>query len=360
MKASFFPRLINGPFGDPACYVRLVHQRRALLFDCGELHSLAARDALKIRQVFISHAHIDHLIGLDALLRLFLYRPERLQLFGPPGLIGQVTSRFGGYTWNLVSGCELELEVIEWGDPVGRRGLFSARKAFVLEGEEPCPTPGGLLLEDPHLRVAAVPLGHGDIPSLAYLLEEPLHVAIHKDALDRFGFRTGPWLGRLKALLRSGAPGETLLEVPGVDGGMQSLPVQDLAGRITHVEPGIRFCYVTDVAPTEENCERIVSLARGAHILVIEATFLHQDLARAVERNHLTAWLAGDLAGRAQIGRLILCHHSARYQGRGLDFQREAQAAFHARHQAAGTDVAGLSPAAAVSVCYNQDKRPRR
>ncbi|WP_269085277.1 hypothetical protein [Syntrophotalea acetylenica] len=40
MRSVFFPRLVNGPFGDPALHVRLAHRGEALLFDCGDLHAL--------------------------------------------------------------------------------------------------------------------------------------------------------------------------------------------------------------------------------------------------------------------------------------------------------------------------------
>ncbi|HKL48307.1 MAG TPA: MBL fold metallo-hydrolase, partial [Desulfuromonadales bacterium] len=76
MRSVFFPHLVNGPFGDPALFVRLAHRGEALLFDCGNLHPLSHRDMLKISAVFLSHAHIDHLVGFDTLLRLLLYRGQ--------------------------------------------------------------------------------------------------------------------------------------------------------------------------------------------------------------------------------------------------------------------------------------------
>ena len=93
MRSVFFPRLVNGPFGDPALYVRYAHLGEALLFDLGDLHPLSPRDLLKVRAVFVSHAHIDHFAGFDTLLRTLLYRPAELLLCGPPGFAAALTAR---------------------------------------------------------------------------------------------------------------------------------------------------------------------------------------------------------------------------------------------------------------------------
>ena len=104
MRSVFYPRLVNGPFGDPALYVRLAHRGEALLVDCGDLHPITPRELLKIRAVFISHAHIDHLVGFGALLRAFLYQDTSLSVYGPPGIIERIAAQLAGYTWNLIEG----------------------------------------------------------------------------------------------------------------------------------------------------------------------------------------------------------------------------------------------------------------
>lgn len=328
MRSVFYPRLLNGPFGDPALYVRLAHRGEALLFDCGDLHRLSPRAALKISAIFVSHAHIDHLAGFDALLRLLLYQEKHLRIYGPPGIGERIGAHLAGYTWNLLEGYPLVLTVHEWGEESGREVTFRAANAFRAEAPASWPCPRGLLRETPYYRVRTVPLAHGDILSLAFVLEEPLHVAIHKDALDRQGYHPGPWLTRFKDLLRQGAPGSTLLAVPLADGATAMRPLAELAERIAHTERGMKIGYVTDAAPTPENLEMIAALAADAHLLAIEATFVHAELARARERNHLTARLAGELGRRARAARLLTFHHSPRYQDRPDLLAAEAQAAF--------------------------------
>ncbi len=314
MRSVFYPHLVNGAFGDPALYVRLAHRGEALLFDCGDLHSLSMRELLKIKAVFISHAHIDHMVGFDALLRAFLCQDARLLVCGPPGIIGQIEGRLRGYTWNLVAGYTFVLTVREWGEREVRQVSFRAANAFCAEGQETLPGGEGRLFETVACRVRGVPLEHGDIVSMAYVLEEPLHVAIHKDALEEYGFLPGPWLTAFKDRVRLGDdPGGTAV-VPMVGGGAATMPLGELAGRIAHCERGMKIGYVTDASPTRENGERIVQMAADAHLLAIEAAFSHRELARASERGHLTAHLAGALARRARSAKLLVFHHSPRYR----------------------------------------------
>ncbi len=328
VRSVFFPRLVNGPFGDPALYVHLAHRGQALLFDCGDLHALSPRDLLKVRAVFISHAHIDHLIGFDALLRAFLYREAILLVYGPPGILARLEGRLAGYTWNLTAGYPFSLTVREWRGDVIREVTFRAGNGFRPEQGISLPCHEGLIHETPHCRVRAAVLDHGGISSLAFSLEEPLHVAIHRDALDRCGYRPGPWLTDLKDRVFRCAASDSLLTVPLLAGGSVDRPLARLVSEVASTERGMKICYVTDVSPTADNMAKIVALAGDAHLLVIEAVFAHRDLDRARQRNHLTALLAGRLARQANAARLQVFHHSPRYQHQPQLLAEEANAAF--------------------------------
>jgi ribonuclease Z len=78
---------VNDRFGDPALYVDFLLEKRAMLFDLGDIHALPGRNILRLTDVFVSHAHIDHFIGFDHLLRLLVGRNKRLRLYGPAGFI---------------------------------------------------------------------------------------------------------------------------------------------------------------------------------------------------------------------------------------------------------------------------------
>jgi ribonuclease Z len=112
MTPQFHPSLVNGPFDDPAVYVDFLFERRALLFDLGDIRALPPRKILRLTHIFISHTHIDHFIGFDHLLRLCLGREKRLHLFGPPGFIAQVEHRLASYTWNLVESYDTDFTLV--------------------------------------------------------------------------------------------------------------------------------------------------------------------------------------------------------------------------------------------------------
>ena len=82
MASSFRAFFVNDLFGDPALYVSLPWGRRSLLFDLGDITALSAGRLLKITDVFVSHAHVDHFVGFDHLLRVLLGRPKALAITG--------------------------------------------------------------------------------------------------------------------------------------------------------------------------------------------------------------------------------------------------------------------------------------
>ena len=67
--------------------------RRALLFDLGDLSPLPPRKLLRITDVFVSHRHMDHFSGFDHPLRFVLRRDQIFTFYGPPGLIKPSVTR---------------------------------------------------------------------------------------------------------------------------------------------------------------------------------------------------------------------------------------------------------------------------
>ncbi|MFQ5881007.1 MAG: MBL fold metallo-hydrolase [Candidatus Methylomirabilales bacterium] len=326
MKPTFQMQLVNGPWGDPVLYVRIRWARRGLLFDLGNLTSLPSGDLLRVSEVFVSHTHLDHFVGFDHLLRTVLGRDRILTLCGPPGIIGNVEGKLQGYTWNLVQGYPLCLEVFEVDRESIRGASFACAEAFQRRDLPSRPFTGEVWSE-PGFRVGAAHLDH-QIPCFAFALEEPFHINIDKERLARLKLPVGPWLTDLKAKIRAGISDDTRITVGGAGERGQTFSLSELKAALVHIAPGQKVAYVTDALYCPENVARIVTLAKGADVLYCEAAYLDRDESLAAERCHLTARQAGLIAREAAVRRLVLFHFSPRYQGDTEPFHREAREAF--------------------------------
>ena len=326
MKTTFRPRLLNGPTGDPALLLTLRWQGRALLVDLGRLDRPPAGLLVPLEAVFVSHAHMDHFMGFDQLLRFFLARETTLRLYGPEGLADCVAGKLAGYVWNLTNDYAFVIEVTEIGTTAMRSFRFAARRRFAREALGPPRPFDGIVLADPAFTVEAAPLDHR-IVSMAYAVRERTHLNVRSDALAAAGLRPGPWLNALKAAVRSGADDEVPIEVAPGD----RRPLGALRERVLTVTPGQKIAYVVDALFSPTNVAAIARLAAGAHLFFCEAPFLDEDREQATRRYHLTARQAGALARAAGVRRLEVFHFSPRYEGRYGEIAAEAEAEFSGR-----------------------------
>jgi ribonuclease Z len=325
VRPGLQPGLVNDPFGDPALYVDFLFERRALLFDLGDLHALAPKKILRVSDIFVSHCHMDHFMGFDWFLRICLGRERGVRLFGPPGFLDQVAAKLAAYTWNLVHRYENDfvLTVHEVGEGGrGRRATFRVGSAFRREAETAVTFADMLLLAEPGFQVRAVVLDHGT-PCLGFALEETRHVNIWKNRLAERGLPVGPWLQQLKRAVLADAPPATLVDGP--DGRARSLASLSACVQVT---PGLKLAYITDVAFSPANVERIADLARDADRLFIESVFLDADAERAAAKMHLTAGQAGRLARMAGARSVVPFHFSPIYREREAELRQDLEQAW--------------------------------
>ncbi|HET9228265.1 MAG TPA: MBL fold metallo-hydrolase [Thermoanaerobaculia bacterium] len=322
MKPLFHPRLVNDPFGDPALYIDFLFERRAVLFDLGDLSPLSARQLLKVDHAFISHTHMDHFVGFDALLRILLGREKTLHLFGPPGFLDRVEHRLASYTWNLVANYESDFVIRATEVAPLASAEFRTRSGF---RRTPIPSPAwgdGILVDEEMFQVRTAVLDHG-IPCLAFALEEKLHVNVWKSGLEELGLPTGPWLREVKYAALRGEPDSTPFR-----SGEREVTLGELRDKVLRAVPGQKVAYVTDVGWSESNAAAIVDLARGADVLFIESAFLHEEERRAAEKRHLTSRQAGLLAREAGAKRIVPFHFSPKHQDDEERLLRETLEAF--------------------------------
>ena len=273
-----------------ALALQLPQQAGAWLFDCGEgtQHQIM-RSALRVSQfdrIFISHMHGDHVFGLPGLLAsrsLQAGMSTPLTLFGPPGLQEYIRRTME---------------------------LTQTRPGYPMEVITVAP---GLIWEDDRTQVFCTPVAHR-IPAFAYAVVERDHAGhFNVEAAAALGIAPGPIYGRLKK-------GETVTLEDGriIDG-------RTLTGPIRR---GRRVVYAGDTTFTRNTVE----IARGADVLIHEATYLEEDRALADRASHSTSLMAADAAKQAGVRTLILTHFSTRYEGEGgsrlAELLAEAQAVF--------------------------------
>ena len=245
------------------------------LFDCGEATQLQVlRGGLArghLEAVFITHLHGDHLYGLPGLLTTLalLERTDPLPVIGPPGLEAFVRAVPGLARRDP----PYRVEVQEWAEGLEHEVVFA----------------------NDALTVEARPLDHR-VPCAGYRLEE----RERPGSIDGEGARaagvTEGW--QFEALKR----GETVALADGTE-----LAPDGLVGP---PKPGAVFAYVLDSVP----CDGGRALARGADLLLHEATFAEAHAERAAAVGHSTARQAAEVARDAGARRLLLTHFSARYR----------------------------------------------
>ncbi len=311
MRQVFHPLLPNGLFGDPLLWIDVPDHGHSVLFDLGDLHGVPNRKLLRVGRAVVTHTHMDHFIGFDHLLRVALGRRRRIVLTGPDGFLENVRGKLGAYTWNLIGDYPVDLIAEELAGDVIRGERYAGCNGLRPEALPERPF-DGVIHNDETYRIEVASFDHG-IPVLGVALHEHEHLAINKDRLERLGLQAGPWLNELKQHVRRGTcDGETM----------------ELAERLVLRQPGQKIVYLTDLRSTDENLQQAEDLARGAHLLVCECAFSHDDAEIARRKNHLTARQAGALARAAGVGKLAPFHLSPRYEHDEARLLAEAREAF--------------------------------
>lgn len=326
MKPLFTAQLVNDPFGDPGLYIDFLFEKRAFLFDLGDIHALSPRHLLRVSDVFVTHTHMDHFYGFDHLLRVLLGRDKIVHLYGPPGLIANVEGRIQGYTWNLIDTARevLDLRVYEWdGGRVLEGAAFSSRHRFQKRPLADVALEENILHRSGGVTVRAALFDH-KIPVVGLRLDEPRHVNICPNQLQEMGLEPGSWLKKLKEAIYQNLPPETSIELP--SGEMR--PLGELKEKIVRITPGWSIGYLTDLIYSERNIETAEELFQGVHTLFIEARFAHRELELAREHHHLTTWQAGDIARRVGARKVVPFHFSPRYHGLEAQHRWEVECGF--------------------------------
>ncbi len=268
----------------------LVREGETLLFECGEgtqRQMMRYGVSFALSDIFFTHFHADHFLGVIGLIRTLGLqgREEPMRLYGPRGakkLLGQA----------MQLGVErvpfgVEITEVKPGMTIGERGKGNR------EGYD--------------IQVFATEHGGG---SVGYAIRE-------HERLGRFdpekaraaGIPEGPLWGKL----HKGEPIEL------ADG--RKLTADGFVGPR---RPGRLVVFTGDTRP----CAAVVDAAKGADLLIHEATFGEEEKDRAKETGHSTAREAAQVALAANAKRLVLSHVSARYSISAEELVKEAREVF--------------------------------
>lgn len=319
---ALLTKLGGGREGDPSLYVEVVGKKKALLFDCGFLTELTPREILRVKDLFVSHTHIDHFIGFDYILRLILERKDFLSIYGPEGIGQNIQGKLKGYNWNLAQEIGLTIIVHEVIGEQLRILRYQCKNRFDPDQEIVWRGHKGTFLEDNDLIVNFLPLDH-KTPSLAYRVTEKPVIRVNKDRLQGLQLPPGPWLRHLKEAMASGSIRDQPIEI-----GDKIYPASYLQAHLLEWSKGFRMVYLTDALLTETAKEKIIPFIGAADIFYCEGPFLEEDREKAKATYHLTAKEAAILAREARVKKLVLFHFSPRYQGRYDELIAEARTAF--------------------------------
>ena len=254
-----------------------------LLFDCAEgTQRQLMRSSVglpDLDEIFITHLHADHYLGLPGMLKTFALRQRdhRLTIYGPPGLrdlyasLGRV---FGKLSYPV------EIDELRTGETLERDGY----------------------------SILAFPVEHG-VSAVGYaLVEDERPGRFDVETAESLGIPHGPERGALQR-------GETVT--------LRRRPCPHAGRRRrSHRDPGA----ASSSPATPRRPRRCEPSPSGADVLVHEATFSDEEADRAAETMHSTARQAAEIARDAHVRLLALTHVSPRYFD--SDLLREAREVF--------------------------------
>jgi len=309
MKINFDIKQCNSPFEDTAFFVRNIYKTEGFLFDCGRLGGLQNSEVLAIREIFISHTHIDHFYGFDRILRGTLLSGKKFRVFGPPGIIKNVRGKIDSYTWNLIKSYPVSYEVIELNDEKKEyeTAYFSAFDGFdqvkgSIKHEE--------LMAGDGFKIDFELFDHR-VPSVGYRITEPDMVAVNKDKLKSKGFVSGKWLGELKELILA-EKFDSVISAKRVDGVVE-MTASQLKDEIMEDVRSQSVTFITDLAPSYENCQKAIEFAKNTDVLLMEGVFLKEDVLHANEKKHMTLDLSKYVFRESGAKKVRFFHFAPRY-----------------------------------------------
>lgn len=267
----------------------LEYKGEGMLFDCGEgtqrQMNIAGINRNKVRRIFISHWHGDHVSGIIGLLQTIGNQkdgPSKLYIYGPK----ETKIRMDHMMQTAIFDLKMEVKIHD---------INPKKMAIVCETDD--------------YVVKCAPMNHS-IPCIGYVFIEKDRRRVNTPYLKKLNIPDGPHLQKLvegKSIMHKGV----------------KIDVE----KATRVVKGRRFAIIPDTSVTPMAAE----LARDADVMIIESTYCSEHEDRAEKYKHLTAQQAALMAQEAGAKKLILTHFSQRYENTA-HIEEEARTYFPNAH----------------------------
>ncbi|MCA9458972.1 MAG: ribonuclease Z [Nanoarchaeota archaeon] len=267
--------------------VALEYQGNIFLFDCGEATQLQIRKMKlpmgKIRKIFISHWHGDHVLGLSGLLMTLgnTQGIDLIEIHGPKGSKDYISHM----RKSMVFDSKINLEVFE----------HNPKEGEVVK-----------IMENMDYTISCAKLQHS-VPCIAYSFKEKDSLNVDKKKAKRLGIEESPLLARVKLGLDIDVDGKKVS-----------------SSDITYVKEGLKVSLVFDTRP----CQGVDNLVKDSDYLVMEATYIYETHGeKAEEYDHMSAKETAEVALQNGVKNLIITHFSQRYKDT-KDIEAEAKEIF--------------------------------
>lgn len=263
--------------------IHLKYLNNRMLFDCGEGTQrqllTAGISPYRLQNIFITHLHADHILGLGGLLQTlnFLGREEGLMIFGP-----RKTKKIVDFFKNW--------DYFECGFPIKTKEIWK----------------DGLVFENKDFSITAFKVDH-HCPTYGYVFEEKVEVNLDQRKIRKLGLERNPLCRKLKK--------EGKIRWKG-----KIVKLEDVAKPLRRKR---KIVLAVDSKP----CKSIVKYAKNADLLICEATHTEDLREKSHMYFHMTAKDAARIAKKADVGKLALTHFSARYEDEKV-LEKEAKTIF--------------------------------
>ncbi|MBI5803259.1 ribonuclease Z [Candidatus Pacearchaeota archaeon] len=272
--------------------ILLTYKGENILIDCGEgiqrQFKIAKISMSKITRILLTHWHGDHVLGLPGLLQTLSLGNQKKNLFiyGPKGIKKHISQMLDAFPFQL----NYKISISEVS------GKFFENDEFILESKE---------------------MTHG-IPCNAYSFVKKGKLRIDKGKLKKSKLPHGPLLKQLTL-------GKDVIH------GGKKYKYEDL----TYEDKGLKISFVLDTSINN----KIAPFVKNSDLLICESTF-HSELEKeAMEKKHLTAKQAGEIAKKSNSKKLLLTHISDRYKNDLLKLLEDAKKVFKNSHMVKDFDI---------------------